>query len=134
MDLAFADRDVWGFLAGVEGAKTLVFTRRHPLPSPLVISLNRSLSLCLCPSQPAAINHLKWTALTGSWLHHSFIFFLFFFFPLLHTRSSRSLTHCSPPRLPLHNPTSYPEPPSRMRKWPGVKPKQTFTHLLNRNL
>lgn len=32
MDLAFADRDVWGFLAGVEGAKTLVFTPLLPPP------------------------------------------------------------------------------------------------------
>ena len=43
----------------------------------------------LCPSQPEAINHLKWTALTGSWLHHSFYFLLFFIRPY-------NLTHCFP--------------------------------------
>lgn len=92
MDPAFADHNVWGSLARVEGAKTLVFTPRYSLPFQLVISPNRSLSLShwLCPSQPAAINHLKWTALTGSWLHHSY--FLPLFFPQSRARRPRSLT------------------------------------------
>lgn len=55
MDPAFADRNVWGSLARVEGAKTLVFTPRYSLPfsagdfteqEPLSLSLALSITAC----------------------------------------------------------------------------------------
>lgn len=77
--------------------------------SRLVTSLNRSLSLSLplwlCPSQLVAINHLKWTALTGSWLHHSLSFFPFFF----SSSSNCCLIYCLLPHL-LKSPPPGPNP------------------------
>lgn len=60
MDLAFAKHNVWGFLAGAERAKTLVFTPPPPLPFRLVISLNRSLSLS------GSVHHSLWPLIISS--------------------------------------------------------------------
>lgn len=99
-DLVFAERDVWGFLAGAEAAKTLVFTPRHPLPFRLVISLNRSLSFSGSVHhslRPLIISSgQRWQAVGCITLLFSSSFF-FPLFPLSSTRSSCSLTYCSPP-------------------------------------
>lgn len=81
MDSTFAGLNVWSFFLGYN---TCLNPHRHYLSPRLSVCLSAvdfieqetlSLSFWLCPSQSVAINHLKWAALTGSWLHHSFIFF-----------------------------------------------------------
>lgn len=126
------------------GYNTCVSPHRHYLLSCLSVCLcagdfteQETLSLWLCPSQSVAINHLKWAVLTGSWPHHSFISF-YLFFPLqIAPSSSWRQTRwpqfsLSPPHNP-HRRTTF-QPPSQMRKWPGVKTKTNTAHLLYQNL
>lgn len=89
MDSTFAGLNVWGFFWAITLVSAPTGTTSLPPSLPpvrLSVCLSAgdfteqethslSLSLWLCPSQSVAINHLKWAALTGSWPHHSFIFF-----------------------------------------------------------
>lgn len=126
-DLVFAEHDVWGFLAGAEAAKTLVFTPRHPLPFRLVISLNRSLSFSGSVHhslRPLIISSgQRWQAVGCITLLFSSSFFFFSSLYRAPVAPAASLTAHPHRRLPLHNPRSCPQTPTPNEKVAGCQAK-----------